>query len=84
MMSMWRTPRLPCATASRPIAIVSRALARAEGNRVGRASLSAPESLTRGHEGTTSQVRVSGTERDTSTRALLPHTAAFGHPVLGF
>lgn len=31
----------------------------------GRASLSAPESQTRGHERTTSQVRVSGTERDT-------------------
>lgn len=31
---------------------------------VGRASLSAPESLTRGHENTTSQVRVSGMEGD--------------------
>lgn len=36
-------------------------------DRAGRESLSAPESLTRGHEGTTSQVRVSGTERDTTT-----------------
>lgn len=32
----------------------------------GRASLSAPESLTRVHEDITSQVRVSGTERDAS------------------
>lgn len=31
---------------------------------VARASLSAPESLTRGHENTTSQVRVSGKEGD--------------------
>lgn len=37
----------------------------------GRASLSAPESLTRGHESTTSQVRVSGTERDTSSHGPL-------------
>ena len=35
------------------------------------ASPSAPESLTRGHENTTSQVRVSGTERDTSSHGLL-------------
>lgn len=35
------------------------------------ASPSAPESLTRGHENTTSQVRVSGTERDTSPYGLL-------------
>lgn len=33
----------------------------------GHASLPAPKSLTRGHESTTSQVRVSGTERDTSS-----------------
>lgn len=52
----------------------------------GRASLSAPESLTRVHEDITSQVRVSGTERGTSTCALLalPHTAAFCPTDLGF
>lgn len=44
----------------------------------GRASLSAPESLTRVHEDITSQVRVSGTERDASisprTPQQFPHT----------
>lgn len=46
------------------------------------ASLSAPESLTRGHESTTSQVRVSGMEKDAyPKRTPLPRCTAALNPL---